>query len=660
MHFRRLTGILAVGILGMGAVFADDADDVRQLLRADGQSAEAIQKFESAVEHAEEDESLAPLQPYLESRSAVLSFVAGIEALSLDPEAAVETICAAVESGKGNVPALLMTLSFDHERATIAWLIGRLQSNPPDEQKRAIVFSLQVLTAQTYTEASEWAKWWAGDGKKFRPEPLVPQEQQARMQAAAASLRIDLVKGLLAKLKSTAPAAKPGASPKSDPLAPVTKMFEDMAKTMELGRNLRLSAPAKAGDAAFSEGNLDKAAADYAAAVAEDPGDLRSRYLRACILLETGKPAAARAEFEDIATQSPEVTSAKFLAQVCERRQQNAAEPMADAALNVWREFHPKPELGFDGWGDPVTATLMGQTMTGGGIFHVPVENLDMAKHPDEPNLAVGAALIGANALRIPALDRVLEKSPTSTAALAARALSALHDADKAAVPGLLDRLARQDPDNAFPLLLKIAMQNQLPREQKSEPKKHPLSAAVIAETAATLRKRKFDSYRALLRAVGMEALHETGHPFHMALVANATKVEYDLLQFLFRLSTTATADFETGNDKQGREILGLLEEIDRRTVEAKEPIMAQLSTVAAVGIAKEGLLKFEKKSGDNASAANLKKELEEVRSRQPKSAQTRWMAMLLLPVPSLQNELGDRMAADEMGLTRSQPVEVQ
>lgn len=655
MNFRCLGGFL-VGVICMGAAFADDADNILGFLRAHGQSEQSIQKFRSALDKAEEDESIAPLKSYLESSSPMLSFVAGLEALSLNPDSAVEAICGAVKSGKGNAPALLTTLSFDHERATIAWLIARLQTSPPEEQKRVIVFSLQVLTDQTYTEPSQWATWWGGDGKKFHPEPLDPGEQQSRMEAAAARLRIEVVENLVTKLKSFASGAKPDST-KPDSLSGVAKLLDGMAKAMELAKNLRLSAPAKAGDAAFSEGNLEEAAKAYRAAAEEDPGDTHSNYLLACILLETGKNQDAQAKFEEIAAENPEVTSAKFLAQVSARRQQNPGESMADTALNVWHEFKPKPGISLQGWDDPVMATLMGPMMTG-GVFHIHVEKLDSST--SDPTLAVGAALIGPNALRIPALDRVLEKSPDCTVALAARALSSLRDEDKVAVPELLDRLARLDPDNSFPILLKIALENQLTRQQRLSKKKIPLPPAVIEETTVALQKKKFHDYRTLLCPAAAAALRKTGNPFDAVLLSYPSGLQSEFLNFLLRLADTAVQDFNAGNVEQGREVLALLQEIDRRTIEAKEPIMLQLITGSAAMIPEDALCKMEEKSGNKAAAAVLKKEFNDAKSRQPKSAQIRCTSIIFLPVPSLQNGLVERMTADEMGFIRSQPVDAK
>lgn len=653
MNFRRLAGFLAAGILFANPAHADENDDLRRLLRADGQSDESIRKFESAAEVAEEGENVAPLTPFFESRSVSLPFVAGIVALSIDPEAGAEAICAAVESGKGNAPVLLMTLSFDHERTTIGWLIRRLRSDPPDEQKRAAVFSLRVLTTQSHVEPADWAKWWAGDGKNFRPEPVDLEEQQVRMETAAAGLKIDMLRTMLTKLK-------PADTSKPDALSGVTKLFDGLAETIERGRNLRLSASAKAGDASLAEGNFKKAATEYAAAVAEDPGDIRSRYLRACILMETEETEMAQAEFEDIAEQQPDVTSAKFLAQICARRRQNGAEKMGDAAVAVWRGFRPKPELSISGWDDPVVGTLMGQSMNGGGIFQVPIEKLDLAKHPDNPDLAVGAALLGPNAMRIPSLDQALERSPDAVVAVAARVQSSLRESDKPAVPALLDRLATLDPDNGFPLFLKIAMENQPTREQKRDKRKNPLPPTVITAAAAALQRKKFDSYRILLRAAKMQALRETGHPFQALIATDAPGLQSELFQLMIRLAETAVIDFEAGNDKQGREILGLLQELHRRTVKAKEPMLSQILTESAVGIATKALRTFEEKAGHMDKAAALQRQLDEAKARRSKAAQVDWMAMLFLPVPSLQNELVKRMTEDEVGFNRALAAESQ
>jgi hypothetical protein len=85
---------------------------------------------------------------------------------------------------------------------------------------------------------------------------------------------------------------------------------------------------------------------------------------------------------------------------------------------------------------------------------------------------------------------------------------------------------------------------------------------------------------------------------------------------------------------------------------------MAQLFTASAVMVAKSSLRKGEEKAGHKEATAALEKEIEEARARQPKSVQMSYMAMLLLPVPGLQAGFVERLSADEMGFTRSLPVE--
>jgi hypothetical protein len=211
--------------------------------------------------------------------------VAAITALSIDPDAASRTIFAAVDQKPANVPALLMALSFDHERATIAWLIKRLETKPPADQERAIVFSLRVLTEQTFATSAEWSAWWKASGPKFEPTSLDFEAQQGRMMAAATALKIDLLRDFVARTKSQEKTKGAAANQLSG-------MLEGMAATLEAGRNLRLSEAAKAGDEALARGDLQQAMADYA--TANDPGDVHSRYVRACLLLETGTSAAQR------------------------------------------------------------------------------------------------------------------------------------------------------------------------------------------------------------------------------------------------------------------------------------------------------------------------------------------------------------------------------
>jgi hypothetical protein len=244
--------------------------------------------------------------------------------------------------------------------------------------------------------------------------------------------------------------------------------------------------------------------------------------------------------------------------------------------------------------------------------------------------------------------------------ALAARAQSSVRNSDEAAVPALLDRLIKQDPDNGFPLLLKIAWKNQPTREQRLGGKKVPLPPAVIAEVSTALQKKKFDGYRSLVRAAKMRALRETGHPFHALVATDAPGLQTELFQFLSRLAQTAAIDFEAGNDRPGREILGLLQELHRRTAEARESMMFQLLTGSSVGMATNALRKFEEKAGRKEEAAALQKQLDEARADQKKTMQVDWMAMLFLPVPSLQNDLVERMTRDEIGFARAQAIEAE
>jgi hypothetical protein len=176
-----------------------------------------------------------------------------------------------------------------------------------------------------------------------------------------------------------------------------------------------------------------------------------------------------------------------------------------------------------------------------------------------------------------------------------------------------------------------------------------------VEEVASALGKEKFDSYRLLERDAKLRALRESGHPFHVTTAADWGGLMSERLQFMKRLSDTTATDLEAGKEAEGRQVVTLLQTLQRRIVGAKEPLMFQLVANSSLGMAIEHLKKFEGKNGRKDKADALQKQLDEAKASRPKTEQFAWTVILYLPVPSLQNELVKRSTDDELGFAREQ-----
>jgi tetratricopeptide (TPR) repeat protein len=441
-------------------------------------------------------------------------------------------------------------------------------------------------------------------------------------------------------------------------LAKINAIFNGLASALERGADFQPSMAAAKGDALYSEGDLDAAAGSYRAAVGADPSDLRSRFLRACILLETGKAQEAADEFQAIARRDPKVSSAKFLHQVALRRLRLPAESMADAALAEFRAFTPKPRVDSIEWdGDPVSDLLVGQMIAGKGIHHIDAARLDAvtAKYPEDPEIAVGTARLRQQPQQQLAIEAALERFPRSPTALAAEinVLSAAEEKNLPEIIKLLERMAQSDPQNAITALLLIYYRNYEPRNLEESAKERPLPPDVVDECREAADLPKYERYPPVLSRAGLRVLGEARSPFRL-LNGNYGTADIALGRLCQRLSESAKSDFAAGRVESGSRTVALLETLWKRATEAKGALIPQLLIYSALASAQKSALHHYEKTGGTEEVAAIKKQMEAGAKSRP-IYRTNELPLLFLPVPSLQNDLSGRMYQDEAGFFREQ-----
>jgi tetratricopeptide (TPR) repeat protein len=437
----------------------------------------------------------------------------------------------------------------------------------------------------------------------------------------------------------TALGKKDAASPA---LGAIGKVLGSLSQAMEEGQALKLSKAALSGDDLFSRGQLAEAAQQYQRAVKADPRDLRSRYLRACLLFEAGDFAHAASEFQDIVHADPKVTSAAYLGGLATRRLKTPGEPLLDAALDEYWHLPARPELSMAGWDDPVMNILLSQRVSHGGVNYIAPARFDalLAQHPDDPEIAAGVAMLGDREQRLLRLAQAREKFPQSPLILLLLLNEKSNSTPENHLPEILDLLQQWEtlaPPDALPKYL-LAWYRHYSKPGSKDVL--PLAADDVQLVVQANQISPLNSFAATARETRQRVLTQLGHPF--LLSARGYDLDFGMifLDLNRRLRAGAQAEFEAGHAEAGEQICTALQTLGRRLMEPDASVMRHMCGRAVLGTGTEVLRKYYEAQGETGKAEPLKKESEQLQVESKQRLPVQIFAVAMLPVPSLQNAL--------------------
>lgn len=607
------------------------------LLRDRGFSAAVASKVARALVKAEEQDSITPLLPLLEDKEMPVACAAAFMAIAGDPDAAVPRVMKMLRQNRGSATALLLALSMSNRRDTAKFLIDELTSKRSADREEAALFSLRVMTGQSFGQAAEWSEWWRAHGMKEKLAfPKGDEELQRRVFAAAALLRSSTLRAAIAKSPDT-----PGESARK------TDMLEDFAALLEKGARMRLSTAALAGDEAFSRGQIEGAAKAYAQAIKKDPGDQRSAYLRACALFELGRRDEAGAAFAAIEANDPKAVAALFLAQLSKLPGGTPLLPAARATLEKTILFRG----GTYGWDDPILATLRAQQLAGNGPRIVPQDSLDeiVQDSPDDLELRCGVAQCRPRMLVGQAFAALRERFPKSALPLCGW-LSASRGgakADSAALVAAASRWRELEPGNAVPALLVLGLQQ--PRDAKRAGLQPYDDVTASAVAAATLLPEFEDRGRELCLATRRVSM-QLKFPFALEQLSHRPSFEEELFDVLSRLSDTELARFAAGDTAEAQRLGEAVDTLAARLVRLGGTEGAQtVFRSAAVFSLSRHRQRLVATGADGETLTRLENHILESKDwedAETKGSAARQSTLQLLALPSLEREIAEEQLA--------------
>ncbi len=437
----------------------------------------------------------------------------------------------------------------------------------------------------------------------------------------------------------------------------LSEIMKDLAENAELGAEMHVSAAAQEGDRYFSEGRFEESAKSYRAALESDSKDVRTRFLRGCVLLEMSRSDEARREFLRVVEDEPGAASAVYLAKLAERRAGNPSEDWLTAGLGELGEMDPIPELGVMGWvDDPVTEMIMAQIQVQSGpMFLTPERVAAIAeRHAEDREIVLAGALWGLPAGKEERLSEVramLETWPVYLAVLSdvlvVHAEKRLQD-----IAALAKEWEAIEPRNAVPKLNQIAAENWLSREMKRDPDNiPPLSADVVEGVRIALELPDFEDHRGAAVAARLRLLDLAGYPFSLGLLGDLFPSNF--LSWLgLRLNQTAKAHFAAGDVKVGVAVADVAIRLGEKQLSAARSAIEWTLAMGQVSLSAKTLRQHYEKLGDQTKAKALQLRTDELKELKPTSEDLSYAALLALPVPSLQRKLIEAMSENELELS--------
>lgn len=645
----RTPRILALTVLLLaGAPLISAADEplepdpaVVGALKAAGLSDKVAAELAEAAEVSVEDETVKPLLPFFDAADPQVRLAAAGLAVSMDPEAALREIRRRVESGRPDSEHLIFALTGDYSANAISYLAD-LNSRTSGQTAAAADFVLRVLTQTVPPEGQSWKDWWAENARTFEiPIPEDDAEQAVRLNRIAAAQSSEKVQSLLQKT---------GSGDKL--LDRFSELLGELAAGLQRGADLRISELAERADRAFQRSDWAEAITAYRRAIDEAPVDDRSRFLLACLLLETGQTAEASVEFEKISTANPDITSAVFLRKLAKRREANPTERWDEAGLREFAAFSPKPEVGMAGWGDPIIADILAQASVGGGPFagdHAEVYMLLAEAESAEETL--GAIAWARPMERTKMLRAALEKHPDSAVVMAAytsRALSS--SAERDVVLETARRWAATEPDNALPALLILEAE----RSSVKDPTFSGSAAdydALLNHIEQALARPVLDDHWSERTAATEAARIKLQRPF--GSFGSISEMRVAFLKTTAAISSGASQFLESGDLERARRGAECLLAWGAREEAAATRSLDKVFAQAKSAFGRQLLIKIARAAGREADAVAWENKQKEAKAALRDLADPSIVALLTLPVPSLSTALTRRFDENELELLR-------
>lgn len=452
----------------------------------------------------------------------------------------------------------------------------------------------------------------------------------------------------------------PSGESEGNPLAFFGVVEGKMRSIEEKENESRLSSQAAAADRAFGRSDWASAEKLYMKAIESEPRDFRSRFLKGCVLFETKRFQEAAEEFAFIAANKPRTHAARFLEVLSRRRIESPDTPVLTLALEVYKTFEPKPDLDHPDWGDPIVQILLAQASEKSGPMVLDREGLAkvIAKHSEDVELLVGAALLQESSLQVSSLRNAFHlhpESPLAAAALLEKIASRRLEDELEEQLRLAEKLHTLDPENSLGLYLLAYYRNYVPPGKGDGFwKTLTLRDSEWELIRQASRLTKFDNYRTRCDGVELRLLRMLNHPFDFPLGFGNRGVLIPLLNLASdRLRATAEEAFESGNTDLGFAVCDAIELLGRRLQESRGPILYHHSAETILGIARELREKYYRKSGDVAKADALKNEAEDVKVHDISAEPLNILTFSVLPVPVLQNALLSALREDGVGFVK-------
>lgn len=634
---------------------AEPTAEIMTALRALGVSETKARTLAQAMQKADEEGVVTPLVPFLADPDHPVAFSSALLMIEVDAEEGARAIRTQIGNGKANTPALTMSLSSIYDQENVDFLIARISREGSKEEKSTVEFSLRVVTGQAHSGTEAWATWWKGSRETFEfSEPEDLEEQSARMRTAMTVLQAGRLRDVVAGA-----AERYGNDKAVGALSNVAGMIESAAEATRRGQALRLNEQAAAADELFSGGKLEAAEQMYLVAVEADPKDERSRFLRACLLVEAGRYSEASAQFADIEKLNKDATASRFLRLLSERRQRLPAEPLLEAALEEFHQFKPAIEVGMLGWAEePIIAVLTSQRLAHKGVASIASARLDelLARHGDEAEIAAGVALLRPRDTRAIHLQAAWERHPQSPllmAALLQEKLRTRRQNRPEEVHALIEELANADAQNSLPRYLRIASQVQAVPQRTSgkERVKTPLSAATMTELAEAAALPRFDTGSNAATAAQYRALKELGHPFRSRAEEGRISFSSVIYQLAEPLQHTVDLAFTEGRTDAGKAACDVLGVLGARLTGTKGSIIDRVMGEGFT-ILSQTLLDKHSRGSEQVRPEKADRPVTETRKA---LSHISVFALLSLPIPSLENALVERILTDEVGFLQEQ-----
>lgn len=611
----------------------EEKEDLREyyqgMLSSIGVEGELRKEVANSAFVLEEEGKAKGMRRFLEHENEEVSFFS-VMLLAVHEPASLRRRLTRLLKEDGLKKSYLVGLAIVAKTESVDWMIERLADEKDEEGVRNLQIGLRIVSGKNHGEVDAWKGWWAENRGVLKIRPLREVEQiNARIQFAGLGAMGDQISNLFTETDDEV-MRKLG-----DALGDV---FAQMEKMQELGLE-RESSWIEDGDRFFRQGRLGDARDAYLGAIRAGEGNLKCRFLVACLAFENEQWDEALRRFKAFQVEHPTSVVAPFLAKLCRER---AGGSKGGVRLE---------EIEWDSQAlleDPLMSRVTGQSMVQRGVMSVGLDTLEqvMMDHPKDVGLRLGVVFMLPKKVRGPLIDSLIKDFPNDHRVIAAyvgKSQRSLSEEEKEMLVKVCGDWARIEEGNLLPHLFLACLihADKVGKNEQGEFVRDPFPQEVWDDLIKRSRSQEFNwPDREIVKAQVKIARH-LGYPFEFP--TEGLTEPFGLFG-----SIMDCLKWKLGHSlRNGQDVSGLLKLRDR--------LIARPASRAFIGIRMhEGrcsvLEEVVQRRGVVLNWVEMtpaQREAQSVKSEERRKAGKpveRMAILMAIPIPKLRNELGQRL----------------